>query len=41
MVLVLLCHNFDPTLASGHCDTVLAIHLAHLNDILAGLLLLA
>jgi hypothetical protein len=36
MVLVLLCHKLDTALAAYHCDTALAVHLALLNDLLAG-----
>jgi hypothetical protein len=39
MVAILLCHNFGALLAASNCDTALAIHLALLNELLAGLLL--
>ncbi len=38
MVEILLCHNLGAFLAASNCDTVLAIHLALLNKLLAGLL---
>ena len=41
MVSILLCHNhnlLDASLAVSNCDTALAIHLALLNELLAGLL---
>ncbi len=39
MVETLLCHNLGTFLATSNCDTALAIHLALLNELLAGLLL--
>ncbi len=39
MVAILLCHNLGALLAASNCDTALAIHLAFLNEVLAGLLL--
>ena len=39
MVETLLCHNLGAFLAASNCDTVLAIHLTLLNELLAGLLL--
>ena len=38
MVSILLCHNLGAFLAASNCDTALAIHLALLNELLAGLL---
>ncbi len=38
MVEILLCHNLGTFLAASNCDTALAIHLALLNELLAGLL---
>jgi hypothetical protein len=39
MVEILLCHNLGAFLAASNCDTALAIHLALLYKLLAGLLL--
>ncbi len=39
MVSILLCQNLGASLAASNCDTALAIHLALLNELLAGLLL--
>ena len=36
---ILLRHNLGAFLAASNCDTALAIHLALLNELLAGLLL--
>ncbi len=38
MVIILLCHNLGALLAASNCDTALAIHLALLNELRAGLL---
>ncbi len=37
MIEILLCHNLGAFLAASNCDTALAIHLARLNELLAGL----
>ena len=36
MVAILLCHNLGALLDASNCDTALAIHLALLNELLAG-----
>jgi hypothetical protein len=36
MVSILLCHNLGAFLAASNCDIALAIHLALLNELLAG-----
>ena len=37
IVAILLCHNLGALLAACNCDTALAIYLALLNELLAGL----
>jgi hypothetical protein len=38
MVSILLCQNLGSTFAASHCDIALAIHVAVLDELLAGLL---